>query len=612
MQALMLAAGMGKRLGKHTNSQTKCMVEVAKKTLLTHTVEALEVAGINKLILVIGYEAEKLKEYVSRQTYSIDIEFIENILYHETNNIYSLYLAIERMSEDDTILLESDLIYTKDLVKKLVESSEPNLVTVAKYQQWMDGTVTLLDEEDNICEFVEKKDFKFEKVTSYYKTVNIYKFSKEFSENVYKPFLTAYIQSYGKNQYYELVLKAISHLSPASLKSYIMDDSDLWYEIDDIQDLNIAETIFANPETKLCAYEYNKGGFWRFDGMKNYSNPVNPYFPPPQMVEHMRYMFSTLVTECPSGMSIETLLASKMFSVDEEFLLVGNGATELISVLGQNLTGSVSISVPSFNEYIRCFPRCDIRKIQTLDEDFSFSFEKLLFTAKDSDVLVIVNPDNPTGSFLPKEKILELLNVCKKNNTLCVFDESFIDFTQIELRYTLLDDEILKEFPNLVVIKSIGKSYGVPGLRLGVLASSDRVRLADIQNSLPVWNINSIGEYFFQIFGVYKKSYMDACNCIVEERNYMIAQLKKISYLVVYDSQANYIMCELIGQGSSKEFTTKLLQNSNILIKDLSQKDGFQGRNFIRIAIKTRNDNDFLLHHLYLLIENEPKETSVN
>ena len=182
MQALILAAGMGRRMGKYTESATKCMVTVAGKTLLERAVEALKEAGINKLILVIGYEAEKVREYVAIKNFGIQIEYVYNYDYETTNNIYSLYLARDYLEKDDTILLESDLIFESEIIKKVVESKEKNMAVVAKYEHWMDGTVVVLDHKKRIIDFIDKTRFKYEDADSYYKTVNIYKFSKEFSD----------------------------------------------------------------------------------------------------------------------------------------------------------------------------------------------------------------------------------------------------------------------------------------------------------------------------------------------------------------------------------------------------------------------------------------------
>ena len=122
------------------------------------------------------------------------------------------------------------------------------------------GTVTVLNEEKAIKRIVSKSDFDWNKVDSYYKTVNIYKFSKEFSKNIYMPFLSAYQTAYSKNEYYETVLKVISYLDGDILKAHLVDGS-RWYEIDDPADLKIASTRFSSGKEHLESMYKTFGGY---------------------------------------------------------------------------------------------------------------------------------------------------------------------------------------------------------------------------------------------------------------------------------------------------------------------------------------------------------------
>lgn len=157
MQAIILAAGMGKRLGELTQNNTKCMVKVHKQTLIERMLAQLSLLNLKRIILVIGYKGEKVKELVGNKIGGTPILYIENPVYDKTNNIYSLYLAKNYLIEDDTLLLESDLIFSDTILSKLINNPYPNLAVVAKYQSWMDGTVVRLDEENNILNFISKK-----------------------------------------------------------------------------------------------------------------------------------------------------------------------------------------------------------------------------------------------------------------------------------------------------------------------------------------------------------------------------------------------------------------------------------------------------------------------
>ncbi len=609
MQALILAAGMGKRLGKYTKNNTKCMLKVNDKTLIERAIEALVDNGVKRLILVVGYKGENVKKYLLKdcknsKVKEIELVFIDNPIYDKTNNIYSLYLAIDEFKKEDTILLESDLIYQPELIKRLVKNKEKNLVSVAKYEQWMDGTVVkLCEENNNIVEFIEKKNFNYNDINQYYKTVNIYKFSKQFINKEFIPFLKAYIEAYGENEYYELILKIIAHMSRSSLKALDVSDLD-WYEIDDSQDLDIATCLFSEGEEKLINFQKRYGGYWRFNGLLDYCYLVNPYYPTKDLLNKINYSSKTLISQYPSGQNVNCICASRIFNdIDTEHIVVGNGAAELISILGQIIGQKMYLPTSAFNEYSRCFNGCEINKYDMAEDNYSYKISRLKTALDENDILCIINPDNPTGAFIEEKDMLSLLNKAKTKNKIIIFDESFIDFSEPEKRYTFIKDDILKEYPNLIVVKSISKSYGVPGIRLGVLASSNKALIKDIKQKLPVWNINSYGEYFLQIANLYNSDYASSCDKIANERKRMIEKLKTVfsEKCHIFPSEANFIMVDLKNINST-ELATKLL-NDNIFIKDLRTKTAFKNKNFIRLAIRSKEENDFLIKKLSEFLE---------
>ena len=163
MQAIILAAGMGRRLGEFTKDNTKCMVEVNGTRLIDRFIRQLSRYNLDRIIIVTGYKGENLKEYI-RNKYedTINIEFIDNPVYDKTNNIYSLALAKDEMCKDDTILLESDLVFEDKILDLLVKAEDKDLSVVAKYESWMDGTMVCIDDDRKIINFVPKSAFRFE------------------------------------------------------------------------------------------------------------------------------------------------------------------------------------------------------------------------------------------------------------------------------------------------------------------------------------------------------------------------------------------------------------------------------------------------------------------
>ena len=601
MQALMLAAGMGKRLGNYTKNATKCMVPVNGKTLIEYAIESLIYAGIKKFTMVVGYKKDVLKNFLKGKYPQIQIDFIDNDVYDSTNNIYSLYLARDVLSSDDTILLESDLIFDKEIIREIVSSPEKNLAVVSHFENWMDGTVTVLNEEKAIKRIVSKSDFDWNKIDSYYKTVNIYKFSKEFSKNIYMPFLGAYQTAYSKNEYYETVLKVISYLDGDILKAHLVDGS-RWYEIDDPADLKIASTRFSSGKEHLESMYKTFGGYWRYPAMLDFCYLVNPYFPPKALVNEMKQMSDILLESYPSGDKQQSLLAGKIFGVLPEHIAVGNGAAELIASISELSSGKVVVPFPTFNEYPNRFGNENTVWLPA-NEDFSYSVEDIVRSAEENSAsyVLLINPDNPSGHFFTKQEVIVLAEQLSSKNVKLILDESFVDFAEPEIRFTFIDEELISKHKNVIVIKSISKSYGVPGIRLGVLVSSDESLIEKIQKNTSIWNINSFAEFFLQIFDKYKKFYGSACDKIAEERARFSSELSKIPGVKVYESQANYLLCKLSGEAEkigSLGLAEKLLDGYNILIKDLSSKKGFEKGQFIRLAVRNCQDNDRLIFAL--------------
>ena len=596
MQAIFLAAGMGRRLKELTSNATKCMVEVNGQTMIERSLHNLEsLKCVDKIIFVIGYEGDKLREYVDSLGIDIPIEYIRNDIYDKTNNIYSLYLAKDKLMEDDTLLLESDLVYEEAVIRKLVENPYPSLVLVDKFESWMDGTCIKIDDDNNIISFLDKKRFDFSETGEYYKTVNLYKFSKDFSIKHYVPFLEAYCKALGHNEYYEQVLKVITFLDNPEIKACKLN-GEKWYEIDDVQDLDIAETIFASKEEKLKKMQSRFGGYWRYPKLLDFCYLVNPYFPDTTLIAEMKSNFDTLLMNYPSGMGVNSLIAAKDFGLHKEQVVVGNGAAELIKSLMEHFTGKLGIIFPTFQEYPNRKNEYDIVPYIIDNDDFRYSADDLIefYKDKDIDAIVIVNPDNPSGNYIPKKDILKLAKYLADKNIKLIVDESFVDFVDVEDNPTLLEEGILCDNPNLYVVKSISKSFGVPGIRLGILASDDLELIADIKKDVAIWNINSFAEFYLQIYEKYSKNYSTALKKFKSARDKYIKDLSSLDGIRVIPTQANYVTCEIISGKTSTQLAQDLLEK-NIFIKDLSTKKGFDGRNYIRIAVKNEEDNDKLI-----------------
>ena len=592
MQAIILAAGMGKRLGHYTQDNTKCMVKVGGVTLIERLLQQLDRLNLERIIMVVGYKAQVLKDFLNTIEIKTALLFVENPVYDKTNNIYSLYLAKDYMCEQDTLLLESDIIMDDSVLTKLVNHPYPDLALVDKYESWMDGTVVTLDNDNRILRFIPNNQFRYEEIPQYYKTVNVYKFSQSFSQHMYVPFLVAYSHAMGTNEYYEQVLRVITMLDNSGIRALPLQ-GEQWYEIDDVQDLDIAESIFSDNQYDMLSLRY--GGYWRYPHILDFCYLVNPYFPNQRLKDELAASFQRLLTEYPSGQRVNDLLAAKNFNVEQQYIAVGNGAAELINALMNTLQGNVGVVRPTFEEYPNRLPQDRVVVYQTKAPDFSYSADELMayFAGKGIETLVLINPDNPSGNYISYKECIRLLKWCQSRQIRLVIDESFIDFSTEHP--TFFVNEILKSHTNLIVIKSISKSYGVPGLRLGVLATADTQLMAEVHTKLSIWNINSFGEFFMQILGKYEKSYKHAMDEFRAERSRFVAELQTIPYLRVLPTEANYVLCEVKSSHTPRELAVKLLREYMILIKDCTNKCGAP---FIRLAVCDMQDNNRLIEAL--------------
>lgn len=591
MQGLILAAGMGSRLKKLTQNNTKGMVEVNGVSLMKRMLTQLDKQNLKRIIVVTGYEGAKLEEAILTFQLKTPVVFVRNDIYNKTNNIYSLFLAKSLLCEDDTLLLESDLIFDDVLLTQLIEDERPNLALVAKFEAWMDGTCVKINDKDEIIDFIPGKQFDYAQADEYYKTINIYKFSKAFSKDCYFPFLEAYMSTLGVNEYYEAVLKIIVGINKDLLQAKVLE-AGKWYEIDDEQDLDIASSIFAEKPVKLEKFQKRFGGYWRYPNLLDYCYLVNPYFPPKQMVEELKYNFKILLEQYPSGQGVNCLLAAKNFNINKDYMVVGNGAAELIKSLMEQIEGNVGFIRPTFEEYPNRYPKQNSIVYVPKNDDFAYNSEDIMqyFTDKNLSALVLINPDNPSGNYIQKQEVLNLITWAKEHDILFVLDESFVDFA-VEEDNTFIKDELLELYNKFVVVKSISKSYGVPGCRLGVLTTSDKDLINYIRKDVSIWNLNSFGEYYLQIYGKYHKFYAEALVKIKAERARFVEELKKFPQLRVIPSQANYMMIELL-EHDSKIFSEVLLADYEIFIKDLTPKIDLNNRQFIRIAVRDTQDNN--------------------
>lgn len=213
------------------------------------------------------------------------------------------------------------------------------------------------------------------------------------------------------------------------------------------------------------------------------------------------------------------------------------------------------------------------------------------FSAHRVNTLLLINPDNPSGNFIQPAGIHKIAQWCEDNAMRFILDESFVDFSVGFESNTFLNDSIQEKYPRMAVMKSISKSYGVPGLRLGILCSADEALISGIKKQVSIWNINSFAEYFMQIYPKYREDYKHACDQFIQAREDFEDELKKIPFIKVMPSQANFFFLEVLPPYKPKELCSILLKKYNILASACLAKKGIDPNRYMRIAVRAHGDN---------------------
>lgn len=605
MQSIILAAGLGSRLGELTKECTKCMVKINGITLIERMLRQLDRYGMDRIIIVTGYKGYILKDYVQNLRINTPVVFVDNSDYRHTNNIYSLWLTREFLEEMDSLVLESDMIFEDRVIEKMLAIDNGCGTFVARPRPWMDGSIVKLDKDNNIVYFVDDEEVKRIDPSYYHKIVSIYKFKKRYVSEKYMTYLNEYVKKNKDNNLYESLLKVIDLDVEKKIPAEILDEEQ-WYEINDIQDMDIAESMFADGNEKVRKYLQRYGGYWRYPAMRDFCYLVNPYFPNERFMNEMKSNFDVLVREYPSGMAVNSLLAGHFFGVRTENICVGNGTAELIKSLMENISGNIGMVYPTFEEYPHRKKDVEVIPYYVVDKDFDYSVDDIMsyYEGKDISAIVLVNPDNPSGHFISKKDILRLEDWCRSKERKLIVDESFIDFVEDDEWHTLLDMEVLLNHPSLIVLKSISKSFGVAGLRLGVIATADTDLIAFMKKDVAIWNINSFAEYYLQIIEKYRDDYYEAMEKFKEVRRRYLDKLSKIKGFKVYPSQANYVMCHIENSVTSTELADILLNRYNVLIKNLASKEGLNKGNYVRLSVKSDEENDYIVNALMEIFNN--------
>lgn len=587
MQVVILAAGAGRRMAPSSDGGHKALVELTGgQTILSRIVDSVLAAGLTRIAVVTGYRGEDVTGYLRGRYPEQAFRFIHNDRFAETNNIQSLALATEQLDLGaGWLLIESDLVFDPLVIRRLLADPRDDVAVVDRFRPGMDGTVVTMGPDGTIERLHPAsrpgEDFPAETT---FKTVNLYRFSGAFT-GPFAKLLRWYAAQVDDTCYYEVILGMLVAAGRARIHGLLVEPHE-WAEVDDPNDLTRARFVAA-PDRRRDLLDESWGGHWGLP-IVDFAFPRNLHYPTAAAVAELRRQLPELIAGYGSAQSVLDRKASWLLQVPARNVVALNGAAQVFPWLAEVFAGARALCPdPTFQEWIRAFPQAD--RYPDVPRP-----PRLAVT--DADVVVVVNPNNPTGSVVPTAELLE--SIVARSRTMFLIDESFLDFSAEPSIIPLLRD---RQVRNALVVKSLGKSLGMPGVRLGVAFSCDEELLGRLRASLPVWNLNSIAERQLELALKHREVLAESFRRTAADRAELARALADCSIVDhVAPSAANFLLVRLSGSAAdAAELADALLARWGLYVKDVSAR--FPGGGWWRVSVRPAADRQRLIDALTTL-----------
>ena len=355
---------------------------------------------------------------------------------------------------------------------------------------------------------------------------------------------------------------------------------------------------YKTQEEKYEFITKQHGGYYRHD-FTDHAYLYNLYFPPKNIFTHLKENIQDIVLNYPMAQNALAELIANLINQPTERIVVGNGAAEIIKIISGHLAKKIIVPVPSFNEYVNAAPDGQVVEFPLEFPSFQLDVDKFAEEAikTGADMAVVVTPNNPTSLHVPKADLIRLSKKLEKNNCMLIVDESFLDFTADKENISL--EQEIEKYPNMAILKSMSKAYGICGLRIGYLLTANSEFASSVRKEIHIWNINGFAEEFLRILPDYQQEFKDSCKIVIKDRDIFYGQLCAIPNMKVFKPDANYIFCRLPDNAlSGPEVTKRLFIEYNIYIKDSNGKTQPDADRYIRIASRTQEENSKLIEAL--------------
>ncbi|HKJ43299.1 MAG TPA: histidinol-phosphate transaminase [Sunxiuqinia sp.] len=333
---------------------------------------------------------------------------------------------------------------------------------------------------------------------------------------------------------------------------------------------------------------------------------ANPYYPTEEMLDDLLAKFSAMIKAYPSsnpGLARQNL--ADVLQTNADFLVLGNGATELINIIEKQLIDDLAIPIPTFSEYIEKLKNTGSAKLFQLDPKLNYQLDLKEYAdwINDNQInsALIINPGNPTGQLMQLDELKWFLKEMS-HLKMIILDESFIDFADEQIPSLIPE---ITAFDNLIIVRSMSKHCGVPGLRLGYCCASNQTFLKKIKDYLPIWNINSMAEYFLLQLKRTNDIYHETRLRVIREVRDLEHQLQQIPGYKVYPTGSNFILLKIEFGMTATELQFSLLENKGLYVRDCSNKAGLDNYH-IRVSSQGREKDLYLVDGLRELATTNP------
>src|SRR3984893_15009999 len=330
---------------------------------------------------------------------------------------------------------------------------------------------------------------------------------------------------------------------------------------------------------------------------------ANPYYPTREMLNDLKEAFPNLIKSYPSSSPITSQKnLAAVLHVNPDHLIIGNGATELIVLINTTLIDRIAVPIPTFGEYIEKLKDQRDAELYATRPEENYTLDLTDYLAwvhrRGLKSLLVINPGNPTGQLFSLDEMIDFLQSAK-DMELVIVDESFIDFAG-EVIPSLL--QVADQFSNLLLVRSMSKHCGVPGLRLGYCYSENLYILNHMRQFIPTWNVNTLAQYFLSLLPATDADYQEGRKCVIGDVRCLYNSLKAIRGIDVYPTGANFVLFKIKSGMTAAELQALLLRDHKLYVRDCSNKIGMD-QFHIRVASQGRDKDSKLVSALQTLLQ---------